>query len=78
MSERYVGIDVSKARLDVACSEGRCWSVGNDPQGQAQLCEQLGREGAKLVVLEATGGLERGIAGQLTAAGLEVRVVNAR
>lgn len=78
MSDRYVGIDVSKSRLDVACSEGRSWSVANDAPGQVQLCEQLRTQGAKLVVLEATGGLERGIAAQLTAAGLELRVVNAR
>jgi len=78
MSELYVGIDVSKERLDVATSDGRIWQVSNDGVGHAQLCAQLSTEGPKLTVLEATGGLEQAIAAELAAAGLELRVVNAR
>jgi transposase len=78
MSELYVGIDVSKQRLDVASSDGRDWQVGNDASGHAELCAQLSAEGPKLIVLEATGGLEQAVAGVLAAAGLELRIVNAR
>lgn len=78
MTDHYVGIDVSKARLDVASSDSRSWQVSNDEAGQGQLCEQLRKAAPKLVVMEATGGLERPIAAQLAAAGVELRVVNAR
>lgn len=78
MSELYVGIDVSKQCLEVAFSDGRSGQVGNDEPGRAQLCTQLSAEVPKLIVLEATGGLEQAVAGQLAAAGLELRIVNAR
>lgn len=78
MSERYVGIDVSQARLDVAESEGEPFGVGNDEDGQRQLCERFSKDPPTLIVMEASGGLERGLAGQLTAAGLPIRVVNPR
>jgi transposase len=78
MSERCVGIDVSKAKLDVVVGEGERFSVSNDRAGHAQLCERLGAVKPKLVVMEATGGLERAIAGELTARELPIRVVNPR
>lgn len=78
MSELYVGIDVSKARLDVALSDGRCFQCGNDEVGHAQLVEQFAGAPPKLIVMEATGGLERAVATQLTAAGCALRIVNAR
>lgn len=78
MSERCVGIDVSQDRLDVATSEAEIFSVGNDEVGHAQLCERFRERAPKLIVMEATGGLERAVAGRLTAAGLQIRVVNAR
>jgi transposase len=78
MSELYVGVDVSKDRLDVAASDGRIWHVSNDQAGHAQLCAQLSTERPKLTVLEATGGLEHAIAAELASCSLELRVVNAR
>lgn len=78
MSELYVGIDVSKDRLDVATSDGRQFHVGNEPAGHRQLCELLIAERAQLIVMEATGGLERGVAVELAAASLALRIVNAR
>jgi transposase len=78
MSERYVGIDVSKDHLDVASSEGWDLRVGNDAAGHAQLCERLKGELPKLIVMEATGGLERCLAVALAAQELPIRVVNAR
>jgi transposase len=78
MSELYIGIDVSQSRLDVACSDGRECQFGNDPAGHGQLCGWLASEQPRLIVMEATGGLERTAAVQLAAAGLALRIVNAR
>lgn len=78
MSELYVGIDVSKDRLDVALSDGRNLQVSNDVIGHTTLGEQLAGASLRLVVMEATGGLERGLAVELAARGLPLRIVNAR
>jgi transposase len=78
MSEQYVGIDVSKARLDVAFSDGRQMGVDNNDAGHEELCKQFAAEAPALVVMEATGGLERAVAAQLSAAGIALRIVNAR
>jgi transposase len=81
--ERVVGIDVSKAWLDVAVgATGPIERVPNTASGQAALADRLTSLGEnprpELVVMEATGGLERGIADGLQAAGLAVAVVNPR
>jgi transposase len=74
----FVGIDVSKAQLDVALRpEGR-FAVSNDETGFAQLIERMRRVVPVRVVLEATGGLEIPLVGALAAAGLPVVVVNPR
>jgi len=77
METVFVGIDVSKAQLDVALPDGtQVWP--NDPDGHQQLVEQLGKWPLQMVVLEATGGYERAITAELAAAGLPVVVVNPR
>ena len=74
----FVGIDVSKAQLDVAVRpEGR-FAVPNEEKGIAQLLERLSAEPPALVVVEATGGFEMPLAGALAAAGVPVVVVNPR
>lgn len=78
MSELYVGIDVSKERLDGALSDGRVLQWTNDEAGHGAICELLHAERPALIVMEATGGLERALATQLSAAGLPVRIVNPR
>jgi|SRR5688572_1099256 len=78
MNEILVGIDVSKARLDVAVGEGERYSVANDLTGHAQLSERLMAVKPRLIVMEATGGWERAAAAHLTAQALPVRVVNPR
>jgi transposase len=76
---RYVGIDVSKARLDVAVWPGaQSFSVANDARGIAELVERVTALTPQAVVLEATGGLEALAAGELHAAELAVAVVNPR
>jgi transposase len=75
----FVGIDVSKARLDVALRPtDDCWHVNNDESGIAGLVERLRTVQPTLVVLEATGGLEVPVTGALAEAGVPVVVVNPR
>lgn len=78
MSE-FVGIDVSKSRLDVHLdSAGTAFSVPNAEAGLKQLCERLSALAPGLVVLEATGGYERLCAASLAKSGVPVVIVNAR
>jgi len=75
----FVGIDVSKARLDVATRPaGPPMSVPYDEAGIALVVNQLQPLHPTLVVLEATGGLEVVVSGALAAAGFPVAVVNPR
>jgi len=74
----YVGIDVSKARLDVAVRpEGSVWSVSNDEAGIAELLERLREVKPTLVVAEATGGFEVAVVAELATA-MTVAIVNPR
>lgn len=73
----FVGIDVGKARLDVAVwGGGSPWQVRNDDQGIQLVVEQLKALSPALIVVEATGGLETWLVAELTFAGLPVAVVN--
>jgi transposase len=73
----YVGIDVSKARLDVAVlGERREQQVDNASQGIAQLVEWMQDLQPELIVVEATGGYQRAVVETLFVAGLSVAVVN--
>jgi transposase len=76
--EVFVGIDVSKDRLDIATRAGEAFSEANDPAGHAALVARLRPMGVALVVLEATGGLELPAAAALAAAGIPAAVVNPR
>lgn len=73
-----IGVDVSKARLDVAVVEsGEVFAVGNDEAGWAALIERLKGRAVKVIGLEPSGGYERGPGRALRKAGLPVRLVNA-
>jgi transposase len=75
----FVGIDVSKARLDVAIRPtGERESVANDKAGIKDLVKRLAKIQPALIVLEATGGLERPVTHALAGADLPVVVVNPR
>jgi len=77
--DRYIGIDVSKATLDVASlPEGESWTVTNDDQGLAELTPRLVALAPTLIVLDATGGFEMLAAITLAKAALPVAVVNPR
>jgi transposase len=78
-SELFVGIDVSKHHLDLYWHPtGRSARTGSTSQGIAELVEQLLVDPPCLIVLEATGGYERAVAGALATAGLCFAVVNPR
>jgi transposase len=78
----FVGIDVSKDFLDVATRGGEVstFRVARDEQGLNELIQRLMsfQDKVKLIVLEATGGIERDVVATLAAATLPVAVVNPR
>src|SRR3990172_793927 len=74
-----VGIDISKARLDVAVHEGGApWVAAYDGPGLSRLVQRLKTLAPARIVVEATGGLETLLVAELAAAGLPVAVVNPR
>jgi transposase len=76
----FVGIDVSKAWLDVWLSSLKRFDrVSNDAAGWSSLIEQvksLGCEAGIVVAFEASGGYEGGLRRALLEAGLETRRLN--
>jgi transposase len=75
----FVGIDVSKVRLDVYVRPlGQAWSVNNDDAGHVELVRRLNDLKPTLVVLEATGGYQTPATTALAVAQLPVAVVNPR
>jgi transposase len=75
----FVGIDVAKAQLDIALRpSGERWTVPNDTNGVTTLVERMQTLQPTLIVLEATGGLERMVTSALATAGLPVVVVPPR
>ena len=77
--EAYVGVDVSKERLDVAVWPGdEFFSTPNDARAVRRVIQRLQGLNCRRIVLEATGGYETLLAGALWAAGLPVVVVNPR
>jgi transposase len=74
-----VGIDVSKATLDVdLLPMGRHFVVSNDEAGIDELLDRLEDPKPILVVLEASGGYARPVAAAIAASGIAVAVVNPR
>jgi transposase len=78
--ELFIGIDVSKATLDVAVLPTKeSWSVPNTEHGIGDLVERLRRLPAPtLVLMEATGGLERQALATIAAAGFPAMAINPR
>jgi transposase len=77
MDATYVGIDVSKDRLDVyVLPAGDSFAVARSGAGIDALVERLTAAGAALIAVEATGGFERVVAAGLAGANLPVAVVN--
>ena len=79
VSPVFVGIDVSKARLDCALTgSDESWAVDNTSDGITQLVERITEIRPALVVMEATGGFEVPAAAALAAAQLPVVIANPR
>ena len=77
--EIFVGIDISKDTLDIGFQPpGHTGELPHDEQGISEATRRLREAEPRLVVLEATGGLETELAASLMAAGLAVVVVNPR
>lgn len=78
MDALFIGIDVSKDRLDVAANTPSLapFHVGRDHGGLADLVERLKPLAPERIALEATGGFETVAAAALVAAGLPVVIVN--
>jgi transposase len=75
----YVGIDAAKDSFDVASDPaGLKLSLSQDPRGRQQLLNALQTHTVALVVLEATGGYERGLVTDLLHAGHKVVIANPR
>ena len=77
----FVGIDVSKATLEIALDDSaKTQTLGNDDVGIQALIARLEpvRGRVAVVLLEATGGLEQRAAVALCARGFAVMVVNPR
>ncbi len=79
----YLGIDVSKAKLDCALfdsttSKQKCKVVSNDPDGFAKLLEWLAKQKAEAVhaIMEPTGVYHEPAALALTDAGISLSLVN--
>ena len=75
----FVGVDVSKTNLDVACWESKIYKrFKNEPKEIQELIEWLKELQPELIVLEATGGLELPFVAELAYAKMSVAVVNPR
>ena len=78
-STTFVGVDVSKAHLDVGVSGSKETSrFANSEAGISELVRGLLERSPALVVMEATGGFEVPAAAALAAAGIAVVIANPR
>ena len=77
--EVFIGIDVSKAQLDIAVRpSGESYTITHTSQGIHELARRLAARQPSLIVLEASGGLEKPLAIALTEQELPVVIINAR
>jgi transposase len=75
----YIGIDVSMDTLDMAAyPSGQIWQYSNNKHGIYKVISKLSGLNPKLIVMEATGGLEVPLRDALNQAGLAVAVINPR
>lgn len=79
LEKTWVGIDVSKADLDVfVYPQGTHFQVSNTPEGVQTLIERLHAVASPLSIVESTGGLERTLVDALHHAALPVAIANPR
>jgi len=79
MTERLIGVDVSKDKLDVAVRpDGERWQTANTEEAFPELIARLKALEPELIVIEATGGLERAVVAAMATADLPVAMINPR
>ena len=77
MDATFVGIDVSKDRLDVHVRpSGEAFAVPRNGKGLSELVERLRSIAPALIAVEATGGFETIVAAAIAGAHLPLAVVN--
>lgn len=77
MDAIVIGIDVSKAQLDVHVRpSGEAFAVPRTGDGLAHLAARLAPLRPTLIAVEATGGFETVVVAGLAGAGLPIVVVN--
>ena len=77
MEDVYVGVDVSKDRLDVhVLPHGEAFAVSRDGKGLDELITRVRDLKPALVAIEATGGYETIVAAAVAGAKLPVAVLN--
>lgn len=75
----YIGIDISKHKLDVAISNAHnVLQFINNEAGFKELIKQLPNKKHSLIVLEASGGYEKSAANYLRSKKFNVAIVNAK
>jgi transposase len=75
----FVGLEVSRTGIHVAVQPtGEQWSSGGDDAGISEATQRLNGLAPELVVMEALGGLELPVAGNLATAGLPLAMVSPR
>lgn len=73
----YVGVDVSKAKLDIASGKtGEYWQENNDGIGIQHIVERLKVIPSSMTIVESTGGLETALITELFTAGLPFALVH--
>jgi transposase len=72
--EKYIGIDVSKEKLDIYESVGeKKYRVSNDKVGIKELKRKIGKkEGVRLIVIDLTGGYEKEVVERLYEEGYKI------
>lgn len=75
--EIFIGIDISKDKLDVAIwGLEETWSFHNEAEGWQELIEQVKVIHPSLIVVEASGGIEQPLVAELYLAELPIAIVN--
>jgi len=77
MTEKYIGMDISKAQIDVAeAGRKKTWAFNNNRQGIGELVKLMKRIKPVLIVVEASGGLEQAVVRALYLAKMPIAIVN--
>ena len=77
MTEKYIGMDISKAQLDVAeAGRKKTWAFNNNRQGIGELVKLMKRIKPVLIVVEASGGLEQAVVRALYLVQMPIAIVN--